>query len=334
MRRRRESPQRREVREGFFIFFFAFLASSRFNPGWVGGAHACRHHHQRWRVLLLALPRQHLHQGRQAAREALERRGLPRGPRRLQTLGPHYFRAKGRPRGGRPSPATASATTWPPGTTSSSRPSATTISRFDHPVEGGDTFVPCLGRVKRYNQPWLVICEAPFCLPDSALKDGHPSEDALAMEPRRATRRPRARVVAGAWSRCLSRLFAEEDAPRWVLLSPAHRSCLSTATPSPRAATSPSTSTTPSAAASGPPSTTLAAFLSAETLCPEGESDTVLHDTIEEQSHRFAHGVTEALQFAVREAIELLVNEWADDRRERKLSLFKRQPAEVSSGRG
>ena len=55
----------------------------------------------------------------------------------------------------------------------------------------------------------------------------------------------------------------------------------------------------------------VAAFLSAETLCPGGESDEVLHDAIEEQSHRFAHGVTESLQFAVREAIELLVNEWA-----------------------
>ena len=39
-----------------------------------------------------------------------------------------------------------------------------------------------------------------------------------------------------------------------------------------------------------------------------------MHDAIEEQSHRFAHGVTESLQFAVREAIELLVNEWAVDR--------------------
>ena len=46
----------------------------------------------------------------------------------------------------------------------------------------------------------------------------------------------------------------------------------------------------------------LAAFLAFETLCPGGESDEILHDRLEEQSHRFAHGVTEALQFAVREA--------------------------------
>ena len=62
----------------------------------------------------------------------------------------------------------------------------------------------------------------------------------------------------------------------------------------------------------------IAAFLSAESLCPDGESDEVLLDKLEEQSHKFAHGVTENLQFAVREAIELLVNEWARDRTERE----------------
>ena len=67
-----------------------------------------------------------------------------------------------------------------------------------------------------------------------------------------------------------------------------------------------------------------AAFLSAETLCSDGESDKVIHDTIEEQSHRFAHGVTDNLQAAVREAIVELVNEWVEDRRRRKLSYTRR----------
>nr|WP_321464387.1 hypothetical protein [uncultured Desulfobulbus sp.] len=68
----------------------------------------------------------------------------------------------------------------------------------------------------------------------------------------------------------------------------------------------------------------IAAFLAAETLCPDGETDEVLHDRLEEQSHRFAHGVTDQLQFAVREAIEILVNEWVNDRRQRKLSYTRR----------
>ena len=42
---------------------------------------------------------------------------------------------------------------------------------------------------------------------------------------------------------------------------------------------------------------------------------------MEEQSHKLAHGVTENLQAAVRQAIELLVNEWVADRRRRKRSM-------------
>jgi hypothetical protein len=76
----------------------------------------------------------------------------------------------------------------------------------------------------------------------------------------------------------------------------------------------------------------IAAFLAAETLCPGGESDEVLLDKLEEQSHRFAHGVTEKLQFAVRNAIELLVNEWAVDRTERrKLPLLQMRPEEAKA---
>jgi hypothetical protein len=46
----------------------------------------------------------------------------------------------------------------------------------------------------------------------------------------------------------------------------------------------------------------------------------VLHDRLEEKSHKLAHGVSEILQFAVREAIELLANEWINLRREASLS--------------
>ncbi|MCA9072543.1 MAG: hypothetical protein KDA84_26645, partial [Planctomycetaceae bacterium] len=73
----------------------------------------------------------------------------------------------------------------------------------------------------------------------------------------------------------------------------------------------------------------IAAFLSAETLCPHDESEEVLLDQLAEQSHRIAHGVTEHLQFAVHEAIEALVNEWARDRVEnQKRPLFKMQSDE------
>ena len=57
------------------------------------------------------------------------------------------------------------------------------LKPVDHPVEGGDTCVPSLGRVNRYNKPWLVICETHFCLPEGSLREGMPSEDPLGMEP-------------------------------------------------------------------------------------------------------------------------------------------------------
>ena len=64
----------------------------------------------------------------------------------------------------------------------------------------------------------------------------------------------------------------------------------------------------------------MAALLSKETLCPDGESTTVLHDTLESQSHKFTHGVSTKLQGAVRRAIEEVCNGWVDSRRAKKLS--------------
>lgn len=253
-------------------------------------------------------------------------------PRRLQSLGPHYFRAKGQALDESDpnlrQQAGDDVATWHHRLLEAL--GYHDLQRFDHPVEGGGAFVPCLGRVKRYNQPWLVICEAPFCLPDSALKDGQPSEDALEMAPhRRQLTDDGHDLCAGTWSRRLSRLFTEEDAPRWVLLLAGSQVLLVDGHTFAQGRYLAFDLDDAFGRNEKATFDHLAAFLSAETLCPEGESDTVLHDTIEEQSHRFAHGVTEALQFAVREAIELLVNEWADDRRERRLSLFKRQPAEM-----
>src|SRR5262245_13374832 len=57
------------------------------------------------------------------------------------------------------------------------------LQAFDFPVEGAKKFVPSLGRINRYNQPWLVVCETHFTLPDGSLKEDMPSEDPLGMSP-------------------------------------------------------------------------------------------------------------------------------------------------------
>jgi hypothetical protein len=197
----------------------------------------------------------------------------------------------------------------------------TTCRAMDLPVEGDSAVVPILGRFSRYNTPWLVICETVFCLPDASLKEGMPSEDPLEMAPLPEQLSESGNTLyAGDWSHAIGRVFTEEDAPRWVLFLAGSQILLLDkhtyaqgrylAFDLDEAYGRDERSTFER----------LAAFLSAETLCPEGESDEVLHDRLEAQSHRFAYGVTENLQFAVREAIELLVNEWVEDRRRRKLS--------------
>lgn len=96
----------------------------------------------------------------------------------------------------------------------------TDLQCFDVPVEGGDTFVPTLGRINRYNKPWLIVCETHFCLPDGSLKEGMPSEDPLGMMPNKEQVQSQADhpLCEGDWSRCIAQVFTEEDAPRWLLL--------------------------------------------------------------------------------------------------------------------
>ena len=106
-------------------------------------------------------------------------------PRRLQSLSQHYFRAKTQAldedKPIRRQFAGEEVRGWHAHLLQAL--GYNDLTRFDHPVEGGDTFVPTLGRVNRYNKPWLVICETHFCLPDGSLKEGRPSEDPLGMKP-------------------------------------------------------------------------------------------------------------------------------------------------------
>jgi hypothetical protein len=78
----------------------------------------------------------------------------------------------------------------------------------------------------------------------------------------------------------------------------------------------------------------MAALLSKDTLCPDGENATVLHDTLESQSHKFTHGVSTKLQGAVRRAIEEVCNGWVDSRRAKKLSYTRLAEAEPALPNG
>lgn len=201
---------------------------------------------------------------------------------------------------------------------------------LDQPVSGNTAHVPVMGRVNRYNKPWLVICETCFCLPYASLKDGRPTEDPLDMVPLpEQLQEQESTLIEGDWNRAIGKIFTEEDAPRWIMFLAGSQVLLLDKHTFAQGRYLAFDLDDGFGRKEKNTFIHIAAFLSEETLCPDGESDEVLHDRLEEQSHRFAHGVTEKLQFAVREAIELLANEWVDDRRRRKLSYTKLQPEEA-----
>jgi len=203
----------------------------------------------------------------------------------------------------------------------------------DLPLEGDPSFVPCLGRVHRHGKFWLVICETVFCLPGGSLKENRPSENPLEMELlEEQLAGPGHTPCAGPWSRALGRMFTEEKGPRWALFLAGSQLLLLDRNTYSRGSW---LRFDLDHAFGGKERSTfeqICAFLSAETLCPSGEAGEVLHERLDDRSHRFAHGVTDKLQLAVREAIELLGNEWARDRRRRGLACTRRLPGEVLPG--
>ena len=258
-------------------------------------------------------------------------------PRRLQALSTSYFRAKSQ----------ALEEELPENRAQAGDETASWHGRllealgyadlrsFDFPVEGGKRFVPTLGRVNRYNQPWLVVCETHFTLPDGSLKEGRPSEDPFEMQPALAQLHDPSEhaLCEGAWSRCLGRVFTEEEAPRWILFLGGSQILLLDRNTYSQGRYLAFDLDDAFGRRERETFNHIAAFLSAEALCPGGESAEVLLENLGAQSHRFAHGVTEKLQVAVREAIVDLVNEWAYDRTERrKLALQRFRPEEARAG--
>lgn len=200
----------------------------------------------------------------------------------------------------------------------------------DLPVEGGHTHVPILHRVHRYDRPWLIVAETAFTLPESSLADGVPPEEPLEMPVLPAQfASAELKPFVGDWQHAIARIFEDDQPPRWVLFLAGSVLLLldrHTFAQGRYLAFDIDDAFGRKESASFE---AMAVLLASETLCPEGENDSVLHDRLEEQSHKLAHGVSEKLQFAVREAIELLANEWIDDRRRQSLGYTQLRPHEA-----
>lgn len=205
------------------------------------------------------------------------------------------------------------------------------LQRQDLFVEGGHGVVPVLGVLKRFGQPWLVICESLFCIPDGSLPDGAATEDPLEASPRPDQRTdPSQPLVQGDWTRAIGEIFKTEEPPRWVLLLGGSRILLIDRKTFANGRWLAFDLDDAFGRSETATFEQLATFLARETLAPDGESADLIHDKLEEQSHKLAHGVTENLQAAVREAIELLANEWVRDRRRRKRSITTVNPGELA----
>jgi hypothetical protein len=213
-----------------------------------------------------------------------------------------------------------------------------TIDPINVPVEGGHSRVPSLLKLNRYEKPWLVACETCFALPESALPDGTPGDEPLEFSPLEKQLLPEPdttgtlRLCAGTWEKAVTRIFQEEDAPRWVMLLGGSQILLLDRQTFAQGRYLRFDLDDAFGRRENASFDSLALFLSAATLCPDGESDSVLHDRLEEKSHKLAHGVSEKLQGAVREAIELLANEWINLRREANLSYTALRPQESPTG--
>jgi hypothetical protein len=260
------------------------------------------------------------------------RQGADAVPRRVQQLSRRYFGAKAQAL-----EEDAPADRWRAGDELSAWHSHllehlgyTERTPVDIPVEGAKTHVPAAARIHRYSRPWLVICETVFCLPDASLKDGMAAEDPLEMEPLPNQLADRDQPLCeGAWGRLIQRVFTEEDAPRWVMVLAGSQILLLDKHTFAQGRWLVFDLDDAYGRGDRTAFDHAAAFLSAETLCPDGEAGDAIHDRLEKQSHRFAHGVTENLQAAVREAIHALAREWVEDRRRRNRSFTRRMENEL-----
>ena len=250
-------------------------------------------------------------------------------PRRIQSLGQRYFMAKALAL-----EITGAQERWQVGDMAGWHAHLLKalgygdVSSFDLPVEGNTAHVPVWGRINRYNKPWLVICETVFCLPDANLRDGMPSEDPLEIVPLLEQLQSREnRLIEGDWNRAIGKIFMEEEGPRWIMFLAGSRILR---LDSHTYAQGRYLSFDLDDAFGRKEKSTfnhLAAFLSVETLCPDGESDEVLaRQAWRSRATALPTVLRKKLQFAVREAIELLANEWVEDRKKQNLSYTRLRP--------
>lgn len=197
-------------------------------------------------------------------------------------------------------------------------------------IDGGKAKIPLLSTVTRNGSPWVAIVEAPFCLSEMSLEDGMALDDPLEVFPiyhtqigNKSESKAEEKLFRAPWSKAIGKIFVEDPAPRWVMLLAGSVVLLFDREKYSQGRYLQFDFEDLLGRKEADSLLAAAALLSKETLCPGADQGAVLHDTLEENSHKFAYGVSEALQIAVREAIELIANEWVESKRRTKKGYTK-----------
>ncbi|NEX19871.1 hypothetical protein G3480_06005 [Thiorhodococcus mannitoliphagus] len=179
--------------------------------------------------------------------------------------------------------------------------------------------LPARALLHRHQQPWLAICETPFCL-GGGEQDEEPLELPVSAPSWSTAVSPSDwPILDASWEKAIARLFAQEDRPRWLMLLAGSRVYLFDAHTYAQGRYLAVDLDDAFARKQARTFEAIAALLARVTLAPEAESDEVLHERLRQGSQRSTHGVSAKLQAAVRAAIADIANGWVEARRARNL---------------
>lgn len=160
--------------------------------------------------------------------------------------------------------------------------------------------LPCIHRVDQKGEPYLLVVEGRFTAEaegalDVGLTEAQQVDDALALP-------------KDSLSKLLGRTFAQERHPRWVVVLAGKEAYLAERARWGRGRHLRFDFTELFGRKDKNALAITAALLGKGALAPDDGAP--LHDTLDENSHKHAYGVSSDLKYAARKAVELLGNEW------------------------
>ena len=176
-----------------------------------------------------------------------------------------------------------------------------------YPYQRGATFelddgeaLPCIHRVDQKGEPYLLVVEGRFTAEaegalDVGLAAAQQVDDALALP-------------KDSLSKLLGRAFAQERHPRWIVVLAGKEAYLAERARWGRGRHLRFDFTELFGRKDKNALAITAALLGKGALAPDDGAP--LHDTLDENSHKHAYGVSSDLKYAARKAVELLGNEW------------------------